>query len=232
MGLRGPTVAFSKMTLQQSGQYARNVPVVPDPNSVDSDLIKDLAVTEPKFADGAVSARATADKAITDAKLRDSNALSVIGRSTNTNGTPADIALDAAGKFLVRRANQIVGDTIQDADIPSSIARDTEVAAAITAHEAAGDPHPGYTTAAELAAAITAHEGAGNPHPVYLTQAEGDALYQPLATVLSMLHTGTGSPETVLTATVGHVYLRSDGGAGTTLYVKESGSGNTGWVGK
>jgi hypothetical protein len=47
-----------------------------------------------------------------------------------------------------------------------------------------------------------------------------------------MLHTGTGSPETVLTATVGHLYLRSDGGAATTLYVKESGSGNTGWIAK
>ena len=43
---------------------------------------------------------------------------------------------------------------------------------------------------------------------------------------------GVGSPETYITAPVGSMYLRSDGGAGTTLYVKESGSGNTGWVGK
>jgi hypothetical protein len=43
---------------------------------------------------------------------------------------------------------------------------------------------------------------------------------------------GTGSPETVVTAPVGSVYLRTDGGAGTTFYVKEVGSGNTGWVGK
>ena len=43
---------------------------------------------------------------------------------------------------------------------------------------------------------------------------------------------GTGSPETVVTAPVGSLYLRTDGGAGTSLYVKESGSGNTGWVGK
>lgn len=44
--------------------------------------------------------------------------------------------------------------------------------------------------------------------------------------------TGTGSPETVVTAPVGSLFLRSDGGAGTTIYVKESGTGNTGWVGK
>jgi hypothetical protein len=50
-------------------------------------------------------------------------------------------------------------------------------AAAVAAHEAAGDPHPTYTTAAELAAGITAHEAAGDPHPGYLTAAEGDALF-------------------------------------------------------
>lgn len=43
---------------------------------------------------------------------------------------------------------------------------------------------------------------------------------------------GTGSPESAITAPVGSVFVRSDGGASTTLYVKESGSGNTGWVAK
>jgi hypothetical protein len=43
---------------------------------------------------------------------------------------------------------------------------------------------------------------------------------------------GTGSPEGVVTAPVGSLYLRSDGGAATTLYVKESGTGPTGWVAK
>lgn len=46
------------------------------------------------------------------------------------------------------------------------------------------------------------------------------------------VRTGTGSPEGVVTANVGTMYLRSDGGAGTTLYIKESGTGNTGWVAK
>lgn len=43
---------------------------------------------------------------------------------------------------------------------------------------------------------------------------------------------GTGSPEGVVTAPVGSFYARSDGGPGTTLYVKESGTGNTGWAAK
>lgn len=41
-----------------------------------------------------------------------------------------------------------------------------------------------------------------------------------------------GSPEGVVTAPVGSIYLRADGGANTTLYVKQSGTGNTGWVAK
>ena len=42
----------------------------------------------------------------------------------------------------------------------------------------------------------------------------------------------TGSPEGSQTAIVGSLYLRTDGGASTTLYVKESGAGNTGWIAK
>jgi hypothetical protein len=43
---------------------------------------------------------------------------------------------------------------------------------------------------------------------------------------------GTGSPEGVVTAPIGSFYSRKDGGAGTSMYVKESGTGNTGWVAK
>ena len=43
---------------------------------------------------------------------------------------------------------------------------------------------------------------------------------------------GTGTPEGAITAPVGSIRLRTNGGAGATLYVKESGTGNTGWVAK
>jgi hypothetical protein len=43
---------------------------------------------------------------------------------------------------------------------------------------------------------------------------------------------GSGAPNGVVTASVGSLYTRTDGAAGTTLYVKESGTGNTGWVAK
>lgn len=42
---------------------------------------------------------------------------------------------------------------------------------------------------------------------------------------------GSGSPEGVVTANIGCQYVNTDGGAGTTLYLKESGTGtNTGWT--
>lgn len=43
---------------------------------------------------------------------------------------------------------------------------------------------------------------------------------------------GSGSPEGVVIANVGSFYSRTNGGAGTSWYVKESGTGNTGWVAK
>ena len=44
---------------------------------------------------------------------------------------------------------------------------------------------------------------------------------------------GEGTPEGVIIADRGSTYHRTDGGAGTCLYIKESGDGTaTGWVGK
>jgi len=47
------------------------------------------------------------------------------------------------------------------------------------------------------------------------------------------IRSGTGSPQGVVVGRVGDLFLRTDGGAGSTLYVKESGSGTaTGWTAK
>lgn len=48
----------------------------------------------------------------------------------------------------------------------------------------------------------------------------------------AIITSGTGTPEGVVTASIGSLYTRTDGGASTTLYVKESGVGNTGWIAK
>ncbi len=67
---------------------------------------------------------------------------------------------------------------------------------------------------------------AGNAGDVLTNNGSGVTVWNP------GVRRGSGSPQGVLTAPVGTLYSRADGGAGTTLYVKESGSGNTGWVAK
>jgi len=46
------------------------------------------------------------------------------------------------------------------------------------------------------------------------------------------IYSGTGTPEGVQAAPPGSLWLNWSGGAGTSLYVKQTGTGNTGWVGK
>ena len=46
----------------------------------------------------------------------------------------------------------------------------------------------------------------------------------------SWLVTGAGTPEGTQAGPVGSLYLREDGATGTSLYVKEAGTGNTGWT--
>lgn len=103
--------------------FFRSTEVSPDVGTVGTEQIEDLAVTSPKLGDGAV----------TNDKLRDSAALSVIGRAGGTAGEPADIAAGSDGLYLRRSGGALAFGTIADGDIPATIARDTEVSAAITA---------------------------------------------------------------------------------------------------
>ena len=57
-----------------------------------------------------------------------------------------------------------------------------------------------------------------------------DSAYAPAQSLYDRF--GSGTPEANVTAPVGAVYHRTDGGANTSFYVKESGTGNTGWVAK
>jgi hypothetical protein len=60
----------------------------------------------------------------------------------------------------------------------------------------------------------------------------GWVAYVSATAVAALVQTGAGTPEAAVTAPVGTLFLRTNGGASTTLYVKESGAGNTGWVAK
>lgn len=52
------------------------------------------------------------------------------------------------------------------------------------------------------------------------------------ATQFFALRTGTATPEGAVVGAVGDLFLRRDGSTSTTLYVKTSGTGNTGWTAK
>jgi hypothetical protein len=61
-------------------------------------------------------------------------------------------------------------------------------------------------------------------------QANNVALIQAVNTLGELEFIGTGSPNGVVTASPPATYRNRSGGAGTTLYVKESGvNTNTGW---
>ena len=68
--------------------------------------------------------------------------------------------------------------------------------------------------------------------PMFTDDAGSVFRYQILPSTGPQIYSGSGSPEGVVTAAIGSLYMRTDGGAGTSLYVKESGTGNTGWVAK
>lgn len=85
---------------------------------------------------------------ITDETFGNRAANSIIGRPGGTAGGPTDIVAGTNNRFLVQRSGSLQFDDLADADIPSGIARDTEVAGAVSdainAHLVAVDPHSQY----------------------------------------------------------------------------------------
>lgn len=86
----------------------------------------------------------------------------------------------------------------------------------------------GATFAATFGSAVTVNGG------VTLNASSGTTTIrgtQFVGTGSVSFRAGNGTPEGAVIAWVGSLFLRQDGGASTTLYVKESGVGtNTGWV--
>lgn len=123
MPLRAPQVYPGDQ--RSFDQWTRSVVITPDPDTVETITIK--------------------DKQVTNDKLRDSEPDSVIGRSHGTSGTPGDIAAASDDTFLARRAGSLIFAPLVDADIPATIARDSEVTAAVNAAIAAAVGSGTYT---------------------------------------------------------------------------------------
>ncbi len=79
----------------------------------------------------------------------------------------------------------------------------------------------------------TLNSAANNRVHFDTTKLAGSALFLVLNTGPFLLnHTGSGTPEGFVIAGISSVWQRTDGGAGTSIYIKQSGTSNTGWVGK
>jgi hypothetical protein len=88
---------FVPTNLLEWSRWIHSVEVTPDPGTV----------TEETIGDGEV----------TLAKLEDSAAVSVIGRSANTTGTPADIVAASNGLYLGRRSNAVAFQQIKNTEV-------------------------------------------------------------------------------------------------------------------
>ena len=88
-------------------------------------------------ADGDIGTAKISDGSVTDAKLRDSAANSVIGRASATAGAATDIVAGTDNQFLVQRSSGLQFDGLLEADIPSTMATDVEVAASVAAEATA-----------------------------------------------------------------------------------------------
>lgn len=75
----------------------------------------------------------------------------------------------------------------------------------------------------------------GNPAGLVIESATGSsaAVFKgPVKLNTVSILSGSGTPEAAVAAPVGSLFLRTDGSTSTTLYVKTTGTGNTGWTAK
>lgn len=108
-----------------------NTTAVVDPDFIDTatiDVVPDTVATPDTVAWNVI------DDSISNAKLRNSAATSVIGRSAGTTGDPADIAASLDGQVL-RRASGTLGFgavDLADADAVTGLLPDANIAATLT----------------------------------------------------------------------------------------------------
>lgn len=112
---------------------------------------------------------------------------------------------------------------------------------AVSDHAAASDPHTGYrlesadhshastglqggTISHANLTNVTANQHHNQAHALNSSDHTGAFDSVPLGTVT--VYTGSGDPESNQTAVAGSLYLRTSG----LVYIKASGSGNTGWL--
>lgn len=186
---------------------------------------------------------------IANAKLAARAALSVMGRATTESGEVMDIEAGSDDTVL-RRVSGALASEIDFGQLTLGMAANSlwtyaklqDGAAASVVGRAAATSGVLADIASTVddqflvrrSGALTFGTLVDGDIPAGIARdAEVAAAYQPINAALDHVFRGSGSPEGVVTADIGSLYLRSDGGAGTSMYAKEANNGaNTGWVAK
>jgi hypothetical protein len=109
-GTTGELVQNSNATLTDAGNLAVTGTATASNLSGTNTGDQTITLTGDVTGSGTGSFAATiADDAVTDAKLRNSGALSVVGRSANSTGSPADISATAASGQFLRESGSVLG---------------------------------------------------------------------------------------------------------------------------
>lgn len=87
---------------------------------------------------GTIATGGLADDSVTDAKLRESTALSVIGRAANSTGNPADIAASTDGHVLRRSGTTLGFGTVATAGLADSSVTRSKLAPGVQSFTTAG----------------------------------------------------------------------------------------------
>lgn len=148
--------------------------------------------------------------------------------ATNVQDAIDELALSSGSGVAPSDAEYII--RIADTDLPNAQVLGLLATGLLSVATATGVV-ASVTTSAGLAALITDETGTQflvfSDSPVFTTQV---TLPKIVWTGAVIDRFGTGTPEGVVTAGIGSVFRRTDGGTSTTIYIKESGAGNTGWV--
>lgn len=187
-----------------------------------------------------------ANSASVGIKILDSNSITCIGQALDQTGS------DATGSYAIRLSGTTVGCSIINPQFGGAWNDSTR----LLLNNASGKNTflgNGYTNVFALGQAAASIQTEGTfVNQLSITTTSNSVDYQTiktyrgnegllLSTVVdagsgassySGIYFGTGSPEGVYTAVAGSIFMRKGGGAGTSFYVKETGSGNTGWAAK
>lgn len=162
--------------------------------------------------------------AVTDTKLRDSAALSVVGRSTNSSGDPADIAAANDGEVLRRSGTSLGFGTIATAGLANAAVTDAKLrnsaALSVIGRSANSSGAPADIAATAASGAVLRESGSAIAFGTVATAGIADNAItnaklrdSSALSVVGRSANSTGDPADIAAGTDGHVLRRS----GTTL---------------